>query len=399
MENSIKDEHKIAFIVCVNDDMYFEECQYYINTLDVPEGYMVEIIAERNAASMCSAYNHAMNNSDARYKIYLHQDVYIRNRSFLHEILNRFIEAPEIGMIGMIGARELPADGIVFTSWDVGMVDVREPDMAYYYVAGREQTEDTLVTAVDGLLIATQYDVQWREDLFQKFDFYDASQGCEFIKSGYKVLVPYQGDIPWVIHDCGFAKLKNYICESEIFAQHYGEFLTGNRNTQLKNNDEWDELSNQLAQNVEILIQHKEWNQVRNIMSLYHSNNYRNSELERQYIFLQMYDKDIEKNTIFSKAVSCLEFQEAVFHLRSLFRLIELRYIGIQELVEKLNRKEINIEQILYLIVVANVDKKAVVQGIIDKISKNEKDLDKLMCFLEANKFTKLPIAYGKNRE
>lgn len=46
--------------------------------------------------------------------------------------------------------------------------------------------------AIDGLLMAAQYDVEWREDLFRGFHFYDTSQSLEFQKHGYQVGVACQ---------------------------------------------------------------------------------------------------------------------------------------------------------------------------------------------------------------
>lgn len=40
----MKDEKKIAFIICINDDLYFNEYTYYINRLIVSEGYTIDII-------------------------------------------------------------------------------------------------------------------------------------------------------------------------------------------------------------------------------------------------------------------------------------------------------------------------------------------------------------------
>ena len=56
------------------------------------------------------------------------------------------------------------------------------------------------VEAVDGLLIATQYDICWREDLFDGWDYYDVSQCGEFKKKGYRIVVAGQPDKSWVIH-------------------------------------------------------------------------------------------------------------------------------------------------------------------------------------------------------
>lgn len=34
----------IAFIICVNNELYFEECKYYIERLKVPAGYDIDVI-------------------------------------------------------------------------------------------------------------------------------------------------------------------------------------------------------------------------------------------------------------------------------------------------------------------------------------------------------------------
>lgn len=98
-------EKKIAFIVCVNNEQYFNECVWYINRLIIPENVSIDIIGIREAESMCAAYQAGMVSSDAKYKIYLHQDVMIRNSHFLEDIIKLFDENPRIGMLGMIGER------------------------------------------------------------------------------------------------------------------------------------------------------------------------------------------------------------------------------------------------------------------------------------------------------
>ena len=34
----------IAFIICVNNELYFEECRYYIEHLEVSAGYDIDVI-------------------------------------------------------------------------------------------------------------------------------------------------------------------------------------------------------------------------------------------------------------------------------------------------------------------------------------------------------------------
>ena len=76
------------------------------------------------------------------------------------------------------------------------------------------------VEAIDGFLMVTQYDIPWRADLFDKWDFYDCSQSMEFGRRGYKVVIPNMKQ-PWCVHDCGFKNLKNYDVEKEKFIAEY----------------------------------------------------------------------------------------------------------------------------------------------------------------------------------
>ena len=71
------DKNKISFIICTNDELQLQECLMYINLLHIPEGYQTEVITVTDAVSMASGYNEAMRTSDAKYKIYLHQDMWV----------------------------------------------------------------------------------------------------------------------------------------------------------------------------------------------------------------------------------------------------------------------------------------------------------------------------------
>ena len=56
------DDKKICFIMCSNDEVFETECIRYIDALTVPQGYTVEHIVIRDACSMTSGYNEAMEN-------------------------------------------------------------------------------------------------------------------------------------------------------------------------------------------------------------------------------------------------------------------------------------------------------------------------------------------------
>ncbi|MBB6624733.1 glycosyltransferase family protein [Clostridium gasigenes] len=203
------DDKKIAFIIVVNNELAFEECKFYISNLIVPNGFNVEVIPMRNANGIAFAYNQCMESSTAKYKVYLHQDVYIRNMNFINDLLNIFNLDKDIGLIGMCGAKTLPASGVWWeSSITVGRVYESHTGHLSLLEFNKINSNYEEIEAVDGLLIATQYDLKWRDDIFKGWHFYDLSQCLEFINKGYKVVVPRQ-ETPWCVHDCGLVNTSN----------------------------------------------------------------------------------------------------------------------------------------------------------------------------------------------
>lgn len=219
-EEECRPETEICFIICSNNAFYTEECLYYIRHLIVPEGFRVDILTIEEAVSMAAGYNEAMQYSKAKYKVYLHQDTFIINPYFIQDILNVFKSDSKIGMIGMIGTPRMPDTGIM---WDVKRYGMIYEQHIYETVllSGTCDLPIAEVEAIDGLLMITQYDVPWRDDLFDKWDFYDCSQSMEFIRRGYKVVVPRMQS-PWCLHDCGFLNMENYEEERQKFVSEYG---------------------------------------------------------------------------------------------------------------------------------------------------------------------------------
>ncbi|QJW46345.1 hypothetical protein HA075_11265 [bacterium BFN5] len=212
---------KICFITCVNNDEVYQECLLYIHNLDIPQGYSVETVSVKEAVSMASGLNQAMQKSDAKYKVYLHQDVFIINRKFIHDMLHIF-ENPSIGLIGVIGCSLIPENGVW---WEAERIFGQVYDshrgfiekLAFSQLEGEYQEVD----CIDGLMMITQVDIPWRDDLFTGWHFYDLSQSREFRRNHYQVVVPHQSE-SWCIHDCGLTRVCNeYNLYREIFIQEY----------------------------------------------------------------------------------------------------------------------------------------------------------------------------------
>ena len=212
-------EKKICFIMCTNDKLYAGEAMYFINNLTIPKGYQLDVLTVEDGISMTSGYNEGMNASDAKYKVYLHQDVMIVEKDFIFKLLEIFKDEA-VGMIGMVGSPKLPENKVMWKGNRVGKIYANNIYSMNYVNYGDVSGRYLEVEAVDGLLIATQYDIKWREDIFDKWDFYDVSQSMEFKRAGYKVVVPRM-DKPWCIHDDGLMDLRNYYNQRRKFLEEY----------------------------------------------------------------------------------------------------------------------------------------------------------------------------------
>lgn len=231
-------DKKFCFIICTNCDYMLNECFYYIERLIIPEGYEREVLTVHDAVSMTSGYQEAMESTDAKYKVYMHQDVFILNPHFMEDILSIFEKDPAVGMIGMVGSIYMAYDGIMWSSRQIGALYMANTDNADYtvYRYDREQDGVMKVECADGLLLATQVNIPWRTDLFDGWDFYDASQCMEMRRAGYQVVVPYQRS-PWCLHDDGLIlSMWNYDKYRHRFLEEYGKDLAIN-----KEQAEWGE--------------------------------------------------------------------------------------------------------------------------------------------------------------
>ena len=219
-------QQKISFIICYNDEFYMQECRLYLSELAVPEGYEVDVVEVTGAESMTAGCNEGMRQSDAKYKIYMHQDVFITNKNFLYDLLRLFKADDKIGLIGLVGTPYMNKTGTMWNGVRLGgfyKLDegLEKGTVRQFFPMKSGYME---MEAVDGLLMATQYDITWREDLFGKWDFYDVSQSFEFLKAGYKVVVPGQST-DWYIHDCGVINLTHYKGERQKFLEAYGSYM------------------------------------------------------------------------------------------------------------------------------------------------------------------------------
>ncbi|GAK11557.1 glycosyltransferase family protein [Geomicrobium sp. JCM 19039] len=196
------DPKKFAFICCVNDWEEYEESCRHIGALAIPDGYTVERIPMEGQPSMTAGYNRAMQETDAKYKIYHHQDTMVIDQLFLFHVLYVF-NHPSIGMIGVAGSEHIPESGIWWEAPAAALYGMTVQYRETMSVLTFTNPTDTYVpvASIDGLIMVTQHDLLWVEQ-FDGWHFYDVSQSVQFARAGYQVVVPHQ-TMPWTFHNCG----------------------------------------------------------------------------------------------------------------------------------------------------------------------------------------------------
>lgn len=331
-------EKSIAFITCVNDLVEYEEALYYIEQLNVPAGYTIDTVAVQGADCMTAGYQAAMQSCDAKYKIYMHQDVFIHNRNFLKKVIEIFQEDNQIGLIGMVGRKELPEKLLVAADWDAGNITFNGGSIK------KEPTESekfTEVEVVDGLILITQYDVDWRSDLFDGWDFYDISQCEEFRRVGYKVVVPYQGEA-WCYHDNTYSHLGRYFLYQKVFCQEYQDIKKFENRLTSDDYAELEKTVEELKQKMQYMVNNGERYQLWD--TFVKMNGKVHLGLQEFFLLAQidhLEEKNIGENVFWKKGLSWEEIRLNIRKLKFELKRIEYGLSKKTKLVELYKRNSV----------------------------------------------------------
>lgn len=207
-------DRKIA-VIAQCDPNGISAIRPYIDALDIPNGYEVELIEVRPDGNVADTYRRAMEASDAKYKIYLAPGSILLRLNFFAEMLHVF-EDPMIGVMGLVGTAQLSTTGVLATSPFVKgrLLYADDTDFNGADIDGEMEQ----VMAVSGDLIATQYDIPWRSDLFHRDCFFIEAQCIEFQRKGYRTVVPKQEEA-WLLS--GKKEFQYDEASREVFLDTY----------------------------------------------------------------------------------------------------------------------------------------------------------------------------------
>lgn len=214
------DANKICFIWNSEKNNYLDSSLNYVNELNIPQNYTIEKVVI-NSSNTAQGYNEAIIKTNAKYKVYLSEGLFILNKNFIYGILDIFKDT-SVGMIGMVGCKTIPTSGLWFQSKNkTGKLLVNNQLKTY-----TENYTDAFegVIIIDGSIMITQYDISWRSDIFTDKYFYDSAQCVEFKKFGYKVVVPIQNE-PWCLLNSFNTDYKLFNKSRKIFLNEYYKAL------------------------------------------------------------------------------------------------------------------------------------------------------------------------------
>ncbi len=191
------DDKKIAIIVHSTDEKIFQEISKSLEELETPKDFSVDILPAQGEEKF-RAYNFAMKNSDAKYKIYLDENVSVLRKNILSEIISVFRSNSKVGIVGTSGAIRLSTHGNSFTSAKrCGKIFLGKGKSLKDFGGDKKNFQE--VEAIDEFFIATQYDFDWREDLK---NFSVAAQCLNLKREGYKsVVLRQKKPYAWVRKD------------------------------------------------------------------------------------------------------------------------------------------------------------------------------------------------------
>ena len=183
-----------------------------LEQLALPAGFALDFVPVRGAPSMCAGYNAGMAMTDARYKLYLHQDMMAECMDLLPLLVSFFNAHPDVGLVGLAGSFDWEPHAIW---WDAQQcycnLDVwahaNGAQQSHGLVTGRMDAPWAPAAMLDGIFLMTQVDVPWREDVFRGWHFYDISACAEMRRAGHGIAILRQ-DTPWFAHCSGNIKVN-----------------------------------------------------------------------------------------------------------------------------------------------------------------------------------------------
>lgn len=198
-------EKSIDFILCCSNQECVDKCVACINNLIIPEGYSIDIIGASEANSIAEAYNALMIESDAKYKVYLYENIYITDREFLIKAIDEIESDSGIGMLGVLGQNNYIESEI--GEWNCGTISIVNNTRAEKIDLNNHLQKE--VDILNGCLLMTAVDVGWESITGDKNGYFDLAHSKKMRAAGYSLRV-FNTENPVCLYEAGKSLYDRY---------------------------------------------------------------------------------------------------------------------------------------------------------------------------------------------
>ena len=212
-------EKKIAVLLHKSREGRYEICMESLRNMNWPDGYEAELFVITQDRPYAVQANEIMTAADAKYKIYINDDLCLVHPQMIEEMLNLF-QDDSIGMIGILGSTSLPVSGSVMDSpYKSGAVYIpSEKDLSE--LRFHETSEAADVRFLLPSLFATQRDVPW-DEAYEK-QYYAVLAYCRGMEeSGVRIVVPHPQEIWCTYQEKSIAFDANEADRKTYFSRHH----------------------------------------------------------------------------------------------------------------------------------------------------------------------------------
>ena len=220
------DGRKIAVLVRKADQARYDFCMVSLQNAEWPKGYAVEYFMIDAARPYAAQVNKVLAETDAKYKIYINDDVCLVRKQAIKEMLAIF-EDEGIAMLGIFGSQSLPVSGNLFdSSYKCGAVylptegDISE--MRFGDVTGDVMDVCCLLPA----FFATQRDIPWDEYSYKRQYYAVLEHSYAMRRFVGRVVISMPAEI-WCAYQVPGVSLDVDEGERKRFFSAYHAYITG----------------------------------------------------------------------------------------------------------------------------------------------------------------------------
>lgn len=173
-----------------------------------------------------------------------------------------------------------------------------------------------------------------------------------------------------MIHDSSFAKLTYYDEARKICLKEYPEYLYADGGFEFTYDREWNDLSDLLAEQVQMLISSGQWEQTGQMMESYRSTGRKSSAMEMLGVLYDIYRKEQlsdVKHSFFENVQDYADIYRKYFSVRFLLRRMELgmEEAAYQELLDAIRNEYVSYEALEVMLLCSVVEKRGVIEKLI----------------------------------